>query len=52
MSAPVMRAHGAELKGYKTGQGSIRFSAEKPLPAALVKKLVKARIVENEGRAN
>jgi uncharacterized protein YdhG (YjbR/CyaY superfamily) len=47
MSTSVMRAHAAELKGYQTGKGSIRFSAEKPLPAALVKKLVKARIDEN-----
>ena len=47
MSPKVMRAYAAELKGYKTGKGSIRFPAEKPLPAALVKKLVKARIAEN-----
>ena len=52
MSPPVMRAHAAELKGYTIGKGSIRFSAEKPLPVALVKKLVKARIAENERRAN
>jgi uncharacterized protein YdhG (YjbR/CyaY superfamily) len=50
MSPPVMRAHAAELTGYQTGKGSIRFSAEKPLPAALVKQLVKARIVENKER--
>jgi len=48
MSPPVMRAHAAELKGYQTGKGSIRFSADEPLPAALVKKLVKARITENK----
>jgi uncharacterized protein YdhG (YjbR/CyaY superfamily) len=48
MSPPVMRAHAAELKGYQTGKGSIRFAVEKPLPAALVTKLVRARIAENE----
>ena len=48
MSPQVMRAYAAELKGYKTGKGSIRFPAGKPLPAALVKKLVQARIAENE----
>lgn len=48
MSPKVMHAYAAELKGYKTGKGSIRFPADKPLPAALVKKLVKARIAENE----
>jgi uncharacterized protein YdhG (YjbR/CyaY superfamily) len=48
MSPDVMRAHAAELKGYDTGKGSIRFPAGKPLPTKLVKKLVKARIVETE----
>ena len=50
MSTEVMREHAAELEGYPTGKGSIRFSPDKPLPAALVKKLVKARIAENEAR--
>jgi uncharacterized protein YdhG (YjbR/CyaY superfamily) len=35
------------LKGYDTGKGTIRFSADKSLPAALVRKLVRLRI---EGR--
>ena len=34
----------AELKGYDTGKGTIRFQPDKPLPAALVKKLVRTRI--------
>ena len=34
-----------ELKGYDTsGKGTIRFSTDKPLPASLVRKIVKARI--------
>lgn len=40
-----------ELKAYKTSKGTIRFPIGKPLPAALVKKLVKARLTENEERA-
>ena len=37
-----------ELKGYETSKGTIRFSPEKPLPSALVRKIVKARIAEQE----
>jgi uncharacterized protein YdhG (YjbR/CyaY superfamily) len=35
-----------ELKGYDTSKGTIRFSANKPLPSALVRKLVELRIEE------
>jgi uncharacterized protein YdhG (YjbR/CyaY superfamily) len=47
-SPSVMEAHRDELEPYDTSKGTIRFPASKPLPAALVKKLVKARIKENE----
>ena len=50
MSEKVLRAHVAELKEYELNKASIRFPASKPLPAALVTKLVKARIAENEAR--
>jgi uncharacterized protein YdhG (YjbR/CyaY superfamily) len=35
-----------ELRSYDTSKGTIRFSADKPLPSALVRKLVKLRIEE------
>ena len=47
MSPAVVEAHAAELSSYRTGKGSIQFTPDKPLPAALIKKLVKARIAEN-----
>jgi uncharacterized protein YdhG (YjbR/CyaY superfamily) len=40
--------HKDELKGYETSKGTVRFPIGKPLPAALVKKIVKERLAENE----
>jgi uncharacterized protein YdhG (YjbR/CyaY superfamily) len=50
MSAALIDALKDELKGYQTSKGTIRFALDKPLPAALVKKIVKARIAQNETR--
>lgn len=36
-----------ELKNYDTSKGTIRFPINEPLPAALVRKIVKLRIAEN-----
>ena len=47
MSSTTVEAHKEELKGYDTSKGTIRFPVSKPLPAALVRKLVKARVAEN-----
>jgi uncharacterized protein YdhG (YjbR/CyaY superfamily) len=49
MSGATIHTLRAELKGYETTKGSIHFSPDKPLPAALVRKLVKARIAEIKG---
>ena len=49
--AKAITTHKDELKAYGTSKGTIRFPIGKPLPAALVRKLVKERIVENEKRA-
>jgi uncharacterized protein YdhG (YjbR/CyaY superfamily) len=46
MSDLTVAAHSDDLKGYDTSKGTIRFQADKPLPSALVRKLVKTRIAE------
>jgi uncharacterized protein YdhG (YjbR/CyaY superfamily) len=47
MSPEVMRAHAADLEDYDTSKGTIRFPPDEPLPATLVRKLVRARVAEN-----
>jgi uncharacterized protein YdhG (YjbR/CyaY superfamily) len=40
----------SELKDYKTSKGTIRFQPDHPLPAALIRKLVKTRIERSGAR--
>ena len=47
MSGSTIDTHKDLLKSYDTSKGTIRFSPDKPLPASLVKKLVKSRLKEN-----
>ena len=48
----AIKAFKDDLKDYETSKGTIRFTVEKPLPAALVTKIVKARIAENQKKRN
>ena len=48
MGSSVIQAFKDDLKGFEPSKGTIRFPVDKPPPAALVKKLVKARIAQNE----
>ncbi len=49
-SPAIQKKFQKELKGFEQSKGTIRFTSEKPLPTALVKRLVKARIAENAGK--
>ena len=48
MTGRFMSKYKQELKNYRTSKGTLRFPLAKPLPAPLIKKLVKARMKENE----
>lgn len=50
-SPAVQLQFAKELAGYETSKGTIRFPVERPLPATLVRKIVKARILENAVKA-
>jgi uncharacterized protein YdhG (YjbR/CyaY superfamily) len=41
-----------ELEAYETSKGTIRFQPDRPLPASLVQKIVKARVAQNAARAS
>jgi uncharacterized protein YdhG (YjbR/CyaY superfamily) len=50
MSAALIDTMADELKGYRTSKGTLQFPLDKPMTAALVKKMVKARVADNEKR--
>jgi uncharacterized protein YdhG (YjbR/CyaY superfamily) len=49
-TAAVIETFKNELKGFSTSKGTIHFPTDKPLPSALVKKLVKARVAQIESK--
>lgn len=51
VSKSALEGFRSELKTYVISGTTIHFSAENPLPAPLVRKIVKARIKENEAKA-
>jgi uncharacterized protein YdhG (YjbR/CyaY superfamily) len=52
ISAAILRDNAKALASFTTGKGSIQFTPKRQLPAALVTKIVKARLSENDQRSN
>lgn len=49
-TAAIIQAFKNDLKGYSLSKGTIQFPTDKPLPTALVKKMVKARLAQHESK--
>jgi uncharacterized protein YdhG (YjbR/CyaY superfamily) len=49
-TAAVIEAFKNELKGYSMSKGTIHFPIDKPVPTALIKKLVKERVAQNASK--
>jgi uncharacterized protein YdhG (YjbR/CyaY superfamily) len=46
----IVRVFERELSGFGTSKGTIRFGPEQPLPAGLIRKIVKARMAQNAAK--
>ncbi len=51
MGSAAIEEFAEELKGFRVSKGTIQFPLDKPLPAGLVKKMVKACVTRNEAKA-
>jgi len=49
-TAALIEEFKKELKGFSTSKGTIHFPLNKPLPVALIKKIVKARVAQLEAK--
>jgi len=49
-TAAVIEKFKNEMKGFTISKGTIQFPTDKPLPAALVRKMVKARVAQLESK--
>jgi uncharacterized protein YdhG (YjbR/CyaY superfamily) len=47
----AIEMHQEELKNYGLSKGTIRFQPDKPIPATLVREIVKERVAANESKA-
>ena len=46
ITAAIRRTYAADLEGYETSTGTVRFPLSRPVPIGLVKRLVRARVAE------
>ncbi|MFP5237448.1 MAG: iron chaperone [Acidobacteriota bacterium] len=51
MGSSVIEGLADEVKPYRTAKGTLQFPLDKPLPASLIRKIVKARVAQNERKA-
>ena len=51
MSASLLDQFAEQIAPYRTSKGTLQFPQDKPLPATLVKKMVKARVEQNVTKA-
>jgi uncharacterized protein YdhG (YjbR/CyaY superfamily) len=49
-TAAVIEAFQGELKGFSTSKGTVHFPTDKPLPTALIKKMVKKRVAQSKSK--
>jgi uncharacterized protein YdhG (YjbR/CyaY superfamily) len=47
----MLEQFGKEVEAYKTSKGTLQFTVDEPIPASLVKKIVKERMKQNEAKA-
>lgn len=50
-TASVITAFKDELKGFSTSKGTVHFPLDQPLPVALIKKMVRLRVAESNGKS-
>lgn len=46
-SGTTLKKFTKELSGFETSAGTVRFTVDRPIPAALIKKIVQARLLEH-----
>jgi len=51
MGSSAIEDFAEELKEWRTSKGTIQFPFDKPLPKALITKIVRARVAQNEAKA-